>query len=100
MSNENHRATANCLVFSFDLLKFECADTFSRGQKVLILAVAAELEYEPETSGPLTVQLCDPQELYTCRGWSCRRPQGSFEERMVRTLQENQQKNIKLESKV
>jgi len=33
MSNENHRASANCLVFSFDLLKFECADTFSRRQR-------------------------------------------------------------------
>lgn len=65
--------------------------------KVLILAVAAELEYEPETSA---IQLCESQELYTCRGWSCRRPQGSFEERMVRTLQENQQKNMELESKV
>lgn len=87
-------SSANCLVFSFDLLKFECADTFSRRQRCWSLPWLLSWNMSPRPQRLLTVQLCDPQEFYTCRGWSCRRPQGSFEERMVRTLQENQQKSI------
>ena len=83
MSNENHRASAICLVFSFDLLKFECADTFSRRQRCWSLPWLLSWNMSPRPQRFSAVQLCDPQEFYTCRGWSCRRPQGSFQQKSI-----------------